>query len=425
MRRLKNVAVLNPAVPGLRARCAGIDVSFLSLDRIWSDERFDASQTVEFSGDVQSYNPVAEGDILLPKVSPTFAHGRAAIALGLVNERALATSEVFVIRPFDSRDAPYLQYRLRAADFLSEGQASWTGVAGLKRVSANFVMNTRISDLAWERRHRIAAFLDRECAHIRALLNELHGLLDALEAHECDIVARVIGPHATVPLRYRLIGIDQGWSPECESRPAEEGKWAVLKTGCVNYREFRPMEHKRLPDALVPRFSAEIHAGDLLMSRANTRELVGSVALVGDTAGRHLMMSDKLYRLRCTYALRPAFAAVALQGRAVREQIEIAASGASSSMQNISQDLVRSLRIPDLSVDEQERVVIAMDVRASRLRVAREGIQRFSLSLAEYRDSLITEAVTGTLDVTNISERQMEESAHAVMEGYEPEVLLA
>jgi len=43
---------------------------------------------------------------------------------------------------------------------------------------------------------------------------------------------------------------------------------------------------------------------------------------------------------------------------------------------------------------------------------------------ADYRDALITEAITGKLDVTRLSE-QMDESAHAAMEGEQPEVFSA
>ena len=44
---------------------------------------------------------------------------------------------------------------------------------------------------------------------------------------------------------------------------------------------------------------------------------------------------------------------------------------------------------------------------------------------ADYGNALITEAVTGKLDVTRLSEQQMDESAHAAMEGEQPEVFSA
>jgi hypothetical protein len=42
--------------------------------------------------------------------------------------------------------------------------------------------------------------------------------------------------------------------------------------------------------------------------------------------------------------------------------------------------------------------------------------------LIEYRDALITEAVTGQLDVTRLSDSRLDESAHAASEGQRPEV---
>lgn len=54
----------------------------------------------------------------------------------------------------------------------------------------------------------------------------------------------------------------------------------VLKVGCVNGEDFDEAEHKALPEELQPVPEYEIRSGDILMSRANTRELLGSAALV-------------------------------------------------------------------------------------------------------------------------------------------------
>jgi hypothetical protein len=47
------------------------------------------------------------------------------------------------------------------------------------------------------------------------------------------------------------------------------------------------------------------------------------------------------------------------------------------------------------------------------------------VELYDYRDALISEAVTGQLDVSGVSESQMDESAHAAVEGECPEALPA
>lgn len=421
--RLRHVATLNPLVGGLSWADVGTEISFIPLDCVWPDDRFDASQTVEFAGATESYSSVAEGDLLVPKVSPTFAHGRACIAVGLKNGRALATSEVFVLRPKDQDAVRFLKYRLLARDFLSEGQASWAGVAGLKRISADFVRDVRLDRDAWSRRVEVSDFLDGECARIRALTTELTEMSRALVASEAEHVASVLGVYPEVPLRFRLTRIDQGWSPECEARVAEPGAWGVLKVGSVNYGRFRPEEHKRLPDALEPRPSVEARIGDVLMSRANTRDLVGSVAQVDDLGQRRLMMSDKHYRLHMTPDLDPTFATLALNSRRVRDQIEIATAGASSSMQNISLDVVRRLSIPDVPVEEQRLVVARIGAIRDRLQTAAAEARGTRDVLAEYRNALITEAVSGRLDVSKLGASRMTECLAASREGGRPEVL--
>src|SRR5262249_34466462 len=72
-------------------------------------------------------------------------------------------------------------------------------------------------------------------------------------------------------LKFWLRGIEQGWSPSCENRPAELHEWGVLKVGCVNGTQFDPDEQKALPPELEPIPALEIKEGDVLMSRANTR----------------------------------------------------------------------------------------------------------------------------------------------------------
>lgn len=86
---------------------------------------------------------------------------------------------------------------------------------------------------------------------------------------------------------------------------------------------------------------------------------------------------------------------------------------------------IRRLVTPTLNLDRQDEVIREVDhLRAETSGMADELRQVRSL-LREYRDALITEAVTGKLDVTRLSEQQLDESAHAASEGERPEVLSA
>lgn len=139
--------------------------------------------------------------------------------------------------------------------------------------------------------------------------------------------------------------------------------------------------------------------------------------MVDDVLGRRLMLCDKTYRLRFSDGVDGQFMVLALASRSVRDQIEIATAGASSSMQNISQQTIRSLVVPDLPYERQVKIMRGVRERQEAIDRAIVRLEDLTTRLAEYRDALITEAVTGQLDVTEVSDTQMEERLYAVTEG--------
>ena len=268
----------------------------------------------------------------------------------------------------------------------------------------------------------VADFLDRECARIEQLGVEL----DAAIGDVRSLVGEMFDSHTDgaprTRLRFAVDGIEQGWSPVCDSREVDAGEWGVLKLGCVNGGRFVDA-HKALAAGLVERPELEVRTGDVLMSRANTRDLVGSCALVGKIRPR-LMLSDLLYRLRIDDSRwAPEFVSLALGAARVRQEIRAVAAGAAGSMPKLNHGLVRNLTVPAIALDAQHALVARIcEARRVPDAVARE-YEATRAGLREYRDALITEAVTGQLDVTTLSDSRMSESLAAVGEGEPPEVL--
>ena len=147
-------------------------------------------------------------------------------------------------------------------------------------------------------------------------------------------------------VRHVVRRIEQGWSPDCENREADDDEWGVMKAGCVNRGIFIESEHKALPAMLAPIPELEIAEGDLLMSRASgSRDLVGSVAVVPECRP-HLLLCDKIFRLHTgSETLVRQFLAYAMNSRIVRWQIEMVLSGGSELANNIAQDVVKNLTL--------------------------------------------------------------------------------
>lgn len=268
--------------------------------------------------------------------------------------------------------------------------------------------------------HLIANFLDYEATQIDTLIDKQQTLIKLLKEKRQAVISHAVtkGLNPDAPMKdsgvewlgevpehwevtrikYITSMFEQGWSPQCDSRPAESNEYGVLKVGCVNYGSFHSIENKALPPELKPRLQYLIKKGDLLISRANTKELVGSVAVV-DTNYDNLLLCDKLYRLRFNSNIQPDLIALYLSIALVREQIELQASGASHSMQNISQDVIKELPCFLLPNEEAHELLKSinekMKVFDSLVMKAQQAIQL----MQERRTALISAAVTGKIDV--------------------------
>lgn len=409
--RLRYVADVNPIVDGLTKRDAGRTISFLPLETIWYDERFDPSRVIAFTGDVLSYNPVAEGDILLPKVSPTFAHGRVARAAGLAGGRALATSEVFVIRAHDAGAARFLIYRLRSRDFRDAGVGSWTGVAGLKRVSADFVRDTRIDAHAWSRRELIVDFLDRECSRVDRLALKMSSLLVvAFEDLESTRERMLLSAGDLVRLKYGLTDLVDTAHATCPE--ISTGDHFVIRTTGVRHGVLDAAGCYRTDDANFALWTSrrEPRPGDVVF----TREAPAGEAAVIPPHGSWCLGQRSVLLVLDRRRLNPDFVVLAMYGRAVKE--EIALRGRSTTAAHVNVAEIGELRIPIPSLAEQAALVenfLREQARNARLRAITHAA---ITTLAEHRDALITEAVTGQLDVTAASDAQMDERMHEAVE---------
>jgi type I restriction enzyme, S subunit len=92
-------------------------------------------------------------------------------------------------------------------------------------------------------------------------------------------------------------------------------------------------------------------------------------------------------------------------------------AGDDVNIPHLPAEKLRATRIPLPSPEQQHALVARFDAAAARARKLESTAQRLEALLAEYRDSLIAEAVTGQLDVTRASEAERSERAHAALEG--------
>jgi type I restriction enzyme, S subunit len=197
-----------------------------------------------------------------------------------------------------------------------------------------------------------------------------------------------------------LTGIDAGKSPDCPDKPAASGEWRVLKVSAVRPEGFRAEENKVVTNSAYWNAAYEVRDGDLLMSRANTYELVGLTCLVRKPPPR-LLLCDKTLRLNLdTRHASVEFIFNVIQMPFVRSQIEVNATGTSGSMKNISQDVINRLLVPLPPLDEQNH--IAAILSADNDLISTEEAYRDKLKLV--KKGLMDDLLTGRVRVNALEE---------------------
>ncbi|WP_322065644.1 restriction endonuclease subunit S [Burkholderia ubonensis] len=431
IKRLRFAAELNPSKSEIVDLKRETEVSFLPMEAIGDDGSLNLGKTRPIHEVEAGYTYFRDGDVTIAKITPCFENGKGALMRGLLGGIGFGTTELIVARPKPIHMfGEYLNWIFRSPGFRTEGEASMYGAGGQKRVPDDFVRNLRWAFPPLEEQSAISAFLNRETYKIHELIAEQEKLLALLaEKRQATIshaVTRGLNPDAPskdsgvswlgeVPAHWSLLrikwvitSIEQGWSPQCENFPVEDAQeWGVMKVGCVNGGVFDASENKKLPLELAPIPAYSLRKGDLLISRANTRELVGSSAVVPNDF-ENLLLCDKLYRIRTNREVCiPDFLAAFLSIPAARAQIELEATGASSSMLNIAQSVILELSVPLPDTTEQLTILEFICAETNRLDALKVEAERAIGLLKERRSALIAAAVTGKIDVRNAVSQEL------------------
>jgi type I restriction enzyme S subunit len=99
-----------------------------------------------------------------------------------------------------------------------------------------------------------------------------------------------------VPFGDLLIGIEAGKSFQTLETLAQEDEIGVIKLSAISWGCFNPREAKAISNDYLPDDRHRICKGDLIISRANTLELVGAV-VKSDQNYPNRLLSDKTLRL--------------------------------------------------------------------------------------------------------------------------------
>jgi type I restriction enzyme S subunit len=137
----------------------------------------------------------------------------------------------------------------------------------------------------------------------------------------------------------------------------------------------------------------------VLISRANTPDLVGDVCLV---SGEHSwrIIPDLIYRLQLNQKkILSQYLVFFLLCRSGRNQIQLDARGSNESMVKIGKTHLKAWIIPLPSKAEQTAIVHHIETQCSRIDAIINKLKKQINLFKEYRTALISEAVTGKIQI--------------------------
>ncbi|MFE7212454.1 hypothetical protein ACFU93_21165 [Streptomyces sp. NPDC057611] len=191
---------------------------------------------------------------------------------------------------------------------------------------------------------------------IAALDTEAEALEGILESLRSDLPETDHQPIGDV-----LLGIDSGKSVQAGGEASAEDKYRILKLSAVQRGWFKPSEAKTLTEGAAFSPSHVVKNGDLLITRANTPERVGFVA-VAKNVPEGTFMPDLIWRLRVDESrVSTDYLEHALSSRELRTRISGTSGGTSKSMVKINKRGFGTVRVPIPPLPEQSEYVRRCD----------------------------------------------------------------
>lgn len=250
----------------------------------------------------------------------------------------------------------YLLSVLRGAEAKLLGRVS-TAAHGTKKLDTKDLLSFPVPLPPLDEQRRIVDRLER-AAGIRRLREQA---LAKARAIVPALFLDMFGDPASNPKgwpRRALGSLIAGLQGGRNLQSGDEGvsPFRILRISAVTGGTFRPEESKPAPFDYTPPPEHFVRTGDLLITRANTVELVGAVAQVYCTP-QNLLLPDKIWRflwLKDTSVL-PSYVEATFCSGAIRTELRKLATGTSDSMRNISQaKLLRlMIEVPPLPLQQQ------------------------------------------------------------------------
>lgn len=359
------------------------------------------------------YNIIEADDIVLRLTD--LQNDQRSLRVGLAHERGIVTSAYLTIRNRGNNYASYLHFFLHSFDIAKGFYGMGAGVRqGLNWDGLKWV---KVTIPPVNEQHRLADFLDHECAEIDAVLEKTRASVEEYKKLKQAVITQAVtkGIRSDRPMKdsgKKDIGeIPADWSvvrlkylldliidcPHETPNYCSDGNYYVIRTADQDLGFLRSDENMYRLDAneyqnRIRRQSLD--KDDIVYGREGERW--GLACLV--PASNKYCLGQRMMQFRCNCAkFHPEYAVYVLNSSTTYIQGALDTIGSTSPHVNIS--TMRNFDLPIPSIEEQAEIAGWLKLKCTELDklISKKG--KFLSELETYKKSLIYEYVTGKKEV--------------------------
>lgn len=365
------------------------------------------------SEDLSKYQLVEPGDLVLNNQQAWRG------SVGVSKYRGIVSPAYYVFKLSDVINPTFANYLFRDLSMVNQFVLSSKGVGSIQRnLYFPFLKRTRVLLPSIEEQNKIVKYLDFQLAKINKFIKVKKKLIlvlkEQMQAVINDAVTKGINPNVKMkPSGIDWLGdIPEGWNliklKFLSNKPFQYG----ANEAGIEYSEYLP-RYIRITDVSIDgklkdenKLSLSVDAaknymlndGDILFARSGAT--VGKTFLFKSEYGESCYAGYLIRFSPNQEMVLPKFVYNFTQSTAYSlwlNKIFIQAT-----IQNVSAEKYKNLQIPLPTLEEQKRILDFININTMKFNVAIEKLMKEVDLIAEYRNRLISDVVTGKVDVSEM-----------------------
>jgi len=422
-KRLRFALKMNPSKSEIALGESDL-VSFVPMDAVGEYGGIRLTEEKELSEIGSGYTYFRDGDVVVAKITPCFENGKGALAKRLTNKTAFGTTELHVMRANLEQLVPQFLFYLTISDlFRKMGESEMYGAGGQKRVPESFFKDFRAGIPSRDEQRTIARFLGLKTAQIDTLVVKKKVLLDKLAEKRIALISHTVtkGLDPSVPVkdsgvpwlgaipldwaakRLRFLSTMSGGMTPSTGNPAYWG-------GIIPWITPKDMKSDSLAGSIDTLTDEGVHETGLTLHKSGRILIVVRGMILAHTfpvAINAVPATVNQDMKALSTSLNGEYLALLLKGiqPLVLSIVEESAHGTKV----LRTDVFKNIYLPVPPADVQVEIVKQVGSWLTALDAQTRSIDLAIQRLQEYRSTLITNAVTGKIDVRGFQVPQLAE----------------